>query len=176
MSRKTINREAPSELCWGVLVDLEPVLTVRRHFQRSQHRVKILVKRTRFVAEMMLQGKSEPKGCVRTELSHNKLSNPSMRSKKTFFSSRTRSASSFVTPSLEACIRSGTWNQISRARVRLFQEREFPLQSDNTIVHEPVANHVCPSGATHPITVITIRNEYATISDELFATYPLTAR
>ena len=155
MSRKTIHR-GPSQVSDGTLVNLEPVLTVRRHFQRTQHRIKILVIRARFVAEMMLQGKSEPKGCVRTKLSHIELSNPSMRSRKTFFSSKTRSASSFVTPSLEACIRSGTWNQRSRARVRLCHERKFLLQSSSTASHVPVANHVCPSRATHPIAVITI--------------------
>lgn len=112
----------------------------------------------------MLQGKSKSKGYVRIKLSHTKPSNPSIRSKKTFFSSRTRSASSFVTPSLEACIRRGTWNQTSRARLRLFHERKFLLQSENTVCHVPVANHVSPSRATHPITVITILNQYTTTS------------
>lgn len=115
----------------------------------------------------MLQGKSESKGGVRTKLSHGKPSNPSIRSKKTFFSSRTRSASSFVTPSLEGCIRSGTWNQTSRARVRLFHERKFPRQSNSSVSHVPVANHVRPSSATHPIALITILNKYTTTSNEL---------
>jgi hypothetical protein len=69
MSRKTVNMEAPVSELWGVggCAELEPVLIVRRCFQYNQEGIKILVIRARFLAEVMLQGKGETKGSIRTK-------------------------------------------------------------------------------------------------------------